>query len=79
MATINRMGDLELVPCTPSDTSDILDGEIAAFSNPYEPFFFVLFPESESKARAMERIQDSWPRDETERWMKVVDTKTSKF
>jgi hypothetical protein len=52
------MGELRLLPCEPSDAAKILAGQFAAFSSPYEPFFFVLFPETEERERAVRRMLD---------------------
>ncbi|KAF8867266.1 hypothetical protein BDZ45DRAFT_609538 [Acephala macrosclerotiorum] len=67
------MGNLKLLPCEPEDTAEILAGQFAAFSNPHEPFFFVLFPEDEGRERAVKRTLDWWLGDKTARYMKVVD------
>ncbi|KUJ20586.1 uncharacterized protein LY89DRAFT_578607 [Mollisia scopiformis] len=67
------MGNLKLLPCEPADAAEILAGQIAAFSNPHEPFFFVLFPEDEEREKAVKRTLDWWLGDKTARYMKVVD------
>lgn len=67
------MGRLELLPCVASDVPAILSEQVAAFSNPHEPFFFVLFPEKEERARAEKRVLDGWTGDRTARYWKVVD------
>ena len=72
------MGDFRLLPCEPSDAAEILAGQFAAFSSPYEPFFFVLFPETEERERAVKRTIDWWVGDESARYVKVVDDETSK-
>lgn len=58
--SVSRMGNLNLLPCEPQDAAEILAGQIAAFSNPREPFFFVLFPEDEDRERAVKRTLDWW-------------------
>lgn len=67
------MGKLQLLPCVTTDAPDILSGQVAAFSKPHEPFFFVLFPETEAKEQAEKRVLDWWVGDKTARYMKVVD------
>lgn len=73
------MGNLKLLPCQPEDAAEILAGQLAAFSNPPEPFFFVLFPENEAKEKAEKRTLDWWLGDTTARYMKVVDEESGKF
>ncbi|CZR61111.1 uncharacterized protein PAC_11007 [Phialocephala subalpina] len=71
-----RMGNLKLLPCEPEDAAEILAGQVAAFSNPRQPFFFVLFPEDEEKEKAVKRTLDWWLCDKTAKYMKVVDEET---
>jgi hypothetical protein len=73
-----EMGNLKLLPCQPEDVANILAGQIAAFSNPHEPFFFVLFPEEEEREKAVIRTLDWWLGDKTARYMKVVDEESGK-
>lgn len=66
--------NLHLLPCDPLvDSPAILAQQIAAFSNPHEPFFFVLFPETEEKEKAVKRLVDNWVGDEKAKYVKVVD------
>ncbi|KAM0153692.1 hypothetical protein ACHAPG_006958 [Botrytis cinerea] len=66
--------NLQLLPCDPLvDSPAILAQQIAAFSNPHEPFFFVLFPETEEKEKAVKRLVDNWVGDEKAKYVKVVD------
>ncbi|KAF7884667.1 uncharacterized protein EAF02_005003 [Botrytis sinoallii] len=66
--------NLRLLPCDPlTDGSAILAQQIAAFSNPHEPFFFVLFPETEEREKAVKRLVDNWVGDERAKYVKVVD------
>jgi len=67
------MGELRLLDCEPSDAAEILAGQFAAFSAPYEPFFFVLFPETEERERALKRMLEQWTGDASARYVKVVD------
>ncbi|TGO90114.1 hypothetical protein BPOR_0078g00040 [Botrytis porri] len=65
---------LRLLPGDPlTDGPAILAQQIAAFSNPHEPFFFVLFPETEEREKAVERLVDNWVRDEKAKYVKVAD------
>lgn len=73
------MGELRLLPCDPGDAAEILAGQIAAFSSPYEPFFFVLFPETEEREKAVKRTLDWWLGDKSARYAKVVDLETGKL
>ncbi|KAF5867534.1 putative gnat family protein, partial [Botrytis fragariae] len=66
--------NLRLLPCDPlTDGPAILAQQIAAFSNPHEPFFFVLFPETEEREKAVKRLVDNWVGDERAKYVKVVD------
>ncbi|KAJ8061241.1 hypothetical protein OCU04_010311 [Sclerotinia nivalis] len=66
--------NLRVLPCDPKlDGPALLAQQIAAFSNPREPFFFVLFPETEERERAVRRLVDIWLEDEKARYVKVVD------
>lgn len=70
------MGELRLLDCEPLDAAEILVGQFAAFSTPHEPFFFVLFPESEERERAVKRMLELWMGDKSARYVKVVDVET---
>ncbi|TGO51132.1 hypothetical protein BCON_0168g00170 [Botryotinia convoluta] len=66
--------NLRLLTCDPlTDAPAILAQQIAAFSNPHEPFFFVLFPETEEREKAVKRLVDNWVGDERAKYVKVVD------
>lgn len=66
--------NLGLLPCDPlTDGPAILAQQIAAFSNPHEPFFFVLFPETEEREKAVRRLVDNWVGDLRAKYVKVVD------
>lgn len=66
--------NLRLLPCDPLvDGPALLAQQIAAFSNPHEPFFFVLYPETEDRENAVKRLLDNWVGDERVRYVKVVD------
>lgn len=73
------MGKLKLLPCEPSGVAEILAGQLAAFSNPREPFLFILFPEEEDRETAVKRALDWWLGDKTARYTKVVDEESGKF
>ena len=73
------MGNLRLLPCDPSDAPEILAGQFAAFGDPHEEFFFVLFPKDEAREKAVKRMVDWWLGDESAKYMKVVDEETGKF
>lgn len=70
------MGELRLLDCEPSDAAEILAGQFAAFGTPYEPFFFVLFPETEERERAVKRTLELWIGEKSARYVKVVDVET---
>ncbi|KAI9644576.1 hypothetical protein NHQ30_006597 [Ciborinia camelliae] len=66
--------NLRLLPCDPLvDGPALLSQQIAAFSNPHEPFFFVLYPKTEDGEKAAKRLIDSWVEDKSARYVKVVD------
>ncbi|KAF7951745.1 hypothetical protein EAE96_007044 [Botrytis aclada] len=66
--------NLRLLPCGPlADGPAILAQQIAAFSDPREPFFFVLFPETEEREKAVRRLVDNWVGDEKAKYVKVID------
>ncbi|TVY50430.1 hypothetical protein LCER1_G006416 [Lachnellula cervina] len=70
------MGELRLLPCDPSDAAEILAEQFAAFSSPNEPCFFILFPETEERDRAVKRMLDWWVGDESATYVKAVDVDT---
>ncbi|KAA8566864.1 hypothetical protein EYC84_009963 [Monilinia fructicola] len=68
--------NLRLLPCDPLvDGPALLAQQIAAFSNPREPFFFVLFPETEEREKAVRRLVDIWVSDEKAKYVKIIDEK----
>lgn len=73
------MGELRLLPCDPSDAAEILAEQFAAFSSPNEPCFFILFPETEERDRAVKRMLDWWVGDESATYVKAVDVDTGGF
>jgi hypothetical protein len=44
-----------------------------------EPVFFLLFPKEEERQKGVVRMVDWWLGDPTATYIKVIDTKTSKF
>jgi hypothetical protein len=69
-----RSSNLRLLPCDPlTDGPAILSQQIAAFSNPIEPFFFVLYPPTEKFENAVKRTVDRWLADAGAKYVKVVD------
>ncbi|TVY45262.1 hypothetical protein LOCC1_G002909 [Lachnellula occidentalis] len=70
------MANLRLLPCDPSDAAEILAEQFAAFSSPKEPCFFIGFPETEERERAVKRMLDWWMGDESAKYMKAVDVDT---
>ncbi|QSZ28819.1 hypothetical protein DSL72_003324 [Monilinia vaccinii-corymbosi] len=65
--------NLRLLPCDPLvDGPAIHAQQTAAFSDPPEPFIFVLFPETEEREKAVKRLVDSWVGDEKATYLKVV-------
>ena len=74
-----NMGKLVLLPAEVSDAAEILEGQIAAFGNPSEPFFRVLFPQTQAKEDSIKRMVDWWLGDESAKYMKVVDEETGEF
>lgn len=58
---------------------EILAGQIAAFSNPREPFSFVLFPEHEERGKFVKRFAVRWLGDKTARYIIAVDEGSYKF
>lgn len=72
------MGNLKLLACQREDAYEILMGQLAAFSNPREPFFFILFPEHETREKAVNRMLEWWLGDKNARYMKVVDEESGK-
>lgn len=73
------MGKLLLLPAEIADLAEILEGQRLAFSNPVEPFFFALFPESEREERFEEQVKRTeawWTGDPSVKYMKVVDKET---
>ncbi|KAG4432033.1 hypothetical protein IFR05_012472 [Cadophora sp. M221] len=76
------MGKLLLLPAEVSDLAEILEGQRLAFSDPVEPFFFALFPETERKERFEEQVKRTeawWTGDPSAKYMKVVDEETGKI
>ncbi|CAD6446526.1 2488cd33-e6a8-49a4-968a-2870a04c78cf [Sclerotinia trifoliorum] len=66
--------NFRVLPCDPKlDGPAILTQQTAAFSDPREPFFFVLFPETEETEKAVRRLVDIWLGDEKARYVKVVN------
>ncbi|PQE11077.1 hypothetical protein CJF31_00000827 [Rutstroemia sp. NJR-2017a BVV2] len=69
-----KSSNLRLLPCDPLiDGPEILSQQIAAFSNPVEPFFFVLYPPTEKFENAVKRTVDRWLADAGAKYVKVVD------
>jgi len=52
---------------------------IAAFSTPYEPVFFQVYPIEEERDKGVKRLIDWWLDDPTATYLKVVDTETGKI
>ncbi|KAH6707653.1 hypothetical protein DL95DRAFT_438796 [Leptodontidium sp. 2 PMI_412] len=76
------MGRLLLLPAEVSDLAEILEGQRLAFSDPVEPFFFALFPETEREERFEEQVKRTeawWLGDPSAKYMKVVDEETGKI
>ncbi|KAH7323731.1 acyl-CoA N-acyltransferase [Rhexocercosporidium sp. MPI-PUGE-AT-0058] len=76
------MGKLMLLPAEVSDLPEILEGQRLAFSDPVEPFFFALFPETEKKEnfeQQVKRTETWWVSDPSAKYMKVVDEETGKI
>ncbi|KAM3085990.1 hypothetical protein ACMFMG_003040 [Clarireedia jacksonii] len=72
----HKSSNLRLLPCDPLiDGPAILSLHIAAFSNPVEPFFFVLYPPTEEFENAVKRTVDRWLADEGAKYVKVVNEK----
>ncbi|KAB8289629.1 hypothetical protein EYC80_010543 [Monilinia laxa] len=66
--------NLRLLPCDPLvDGPALLAQQIAAFSNPHEPFFFVLFPETEEREKAVKRFVSIWLSDKNAKYVKIVN------
>ncbi|ESZ96419.1 hypothetical protein SBOR_3151 [Sclerotinia borealis F-4128] len=66
--------NIHLLPCDPlTDGPALLAQQIAAFSNPHEPYFFVLFPEKEEREKAVKKLLDNWVSDKSARYVKIVD------
>lgn len=66
--------NLRLLPCDPLiDGPALLAQQTAAFGDPHEPFFFVLFPETEEREKAVKRLVDIWLSDKNAKYVKVVD------
>lgn len=75
------MGKLVLLPVEESDIPEIVEGQRLAFSDPVEPFWFILFPEKEredSFDAQVKRTLAWWKSDPSARYMKVVDEETGK-
>ncbi|KAE9381222.1 hypothetical protein N431DRAFT_476098 [Stipitochalara longipes BDJ] len=70
---------LRLLQAEPSDALEILELNIASFSDPYQPGFFVLYPKEEKREKGAKRMLDLWLSDPTAIYMKVVDTETGKI
>ncbi|XMA10068.1 hypothetical protein WAI453_002859 [Rhynchosporium graminicola] len=76
------MGKLSLLPAEVSDLTEILTGQRLAFSNPVEPFFFALFPETERVENfeaQVKRTEAWWTGDPSAKYMKVVDDETGQI
>lgn len=76
------MGNLALVPVEESDLPEIVEGQRLAFSDPIEPFWFILFPEKEREENFDAQVKRTlawWKGDPSARFMKVVDEETGKF
>ncbi|KAK0117716.1 hypothetical protein ONS95_012045 [Cadophora gregata] len=76
------MGKLLLLPAEVADLPKILEGQRLAFSDPVEPFFFALFPETERKAnfeQQVKRTEAWWTGDPSAKYMKVVDEETGQI
>jgi hypothetical protein len=69
-----KSSNLRLLPCDPLiDAPAILSQQIAAFSNPVEPFFFLLYPSTEKFEDAVKRSVDRWLADAEAKYVKVID------
>ncbi|KAL2062996.1 hypothetical protein VTL71DRAFT_6068 [Oculimacula yallundae] len=76
------MGKLLLLPAKVSDLAEILTGQRLAFSDPVEPFFFALFPETEREEnfeQQVKRAEAWWVEDPSATYMKVVDEETGQI
>lgn len=76
---VKDMGKLLLLPAEVSDLAEILEGQRLAFSDPVEPFFFALFPETERNEnfdQQVKRTEAWWTGDPSAKYMKVVDEET---
>ena len=70
---------LHLEKATKADAPGIIDCLFDAYSDPYHPFFDLLYPgaghnDPEAKPAAIARIQERWEENQFEQWLKVTDS-----